>query len=288
MMGLELLWAPLQHDFMLRALLVGLFASVVCAALSCFIVMKGWALIGDAVSHAVLPGIVLAYIAGIPMALGALVSALLCVLGAGALGSASRVKQDAVLGIAFTGFLALGLILLAATPSDIHFMHVLLGNLLGIERDTLRQLLISGAVALLLLAFKYRDLKLFCFDARHARVIGLNVTGLHLLLLTVLALTVVAALQVVGLILVIAMLVTPGCIGFLLARRFGVMLLVAVGAAALSTYAGVVISFYLNATTAGCIVLFQAALFVLAFCFAPGKGAIATRWRGARADSSSS
>ncbi|WP_262927440.1 metal ABC transporter permease [Phytohalomonas tamaricis] len=282
MMLLEPLWGPLQHDFMLKALLVGIFVSIVCATLSCFIVMKGWALVGDAVSHAVLPGIVVAYIIGIPMAIGALVSALLCVLSAGAIGAHSRVKKDAVLGIAFTGFLALGLMLLVAVPSDIHFMHVLLGNLLGIEASALRQLLISGAIALILLALQYKDLKLYCFDAQHARIIGLNVAWLHLLLMVLLALTTVASLQAVGLILVVAMLVTPGCIGFLLSERFAVMMLIAVGAAMFSTYAGVLISFYINGTTAGCIVLVQAAIFILAFCCSPSKGVLVARLRSRR------
>lgn len=270
---------PLRHGFMLKAIGVGAFVCIVCAVLSCFIVLKGWSLVGDALSHAVLPGIIGAYILGLPMALGAVLSGVACVLSAGAVRHSTRVKPDALLGVAFTGFLAVGMILLAATPSDIHFLHVLFGNLLGIEPYDVAQALIAGSIGLLVVFLMSRDLILFCFDPGHARVVGLSPQRLELILLLLVALTVVAALQAVGVALVMAMLVTPGCVGFLLADRFERMMLVSVASAAFSAVAGAMASFWLDGATGPCIVLVQSAIFVLAFCFAPKRGLFAEAMR---------
>jgi ABC-type Mn2+/Zn2+ transport system permease subunit len=265
----DLIVEPLRHGFMLKALAVGTFVSIVCAVLSCFVVLKGWALVGDALTHAVLPGIVLAYILGLPMGLGALASGVACVALAGAARPYSRVKPDALLGIAFSGFLALGLILLVATPSDIHFMHVLFGNLLGIESAEIIQAVAIGAIALAAVLVMRKDLVLLCFDPGHARVIGLSPRRLELVLLVLVALTVVSALQAVGVVLVVAMLITPGCIGFLLADRFSRMIVIAVAAAIVSAIAGTLASFWLNGATGASIVLVLVLLFVLAFFAAP-------------------
>lgn len=264
----ELIIEPLRHGFMLKALAVGTFISAVCAVLSCFVVLKGWSLVGDALSHAVLPGIVLAYIVGLPMGLGALASGIACVALAGAARPYSRVKSDALLGIAFSGFLAVGLILLVATPSDIHFLHVLFGNLLGIEPEAIIEALAAGTVTLAAVLILRKDLVLLCFDPAQAQVIGLSPGRLEVILLVLVALTVVAALQAVGVVLVVAMLVTPGCIGFLLAERFDRMMLIAVGSAALAAIAGTLASFWLDGATGASIVLAQALLFVLAFAAA--------------------
>ena len=264
---------PLRHDFMVRAMLVGSFVGVVCATLSCFVVLKGWSLVGDALSHAVLPGIILAYLAGLPMALGAVVSGVACVSASGLIEAQTRVKPDAVLGILFTGFLAVGLILLAANPGDVHFTHVMVGNLLGIERDDLVQALVAGSVTLLAVLALRRDLILVCFDPAQARVLGLRPERLELALLVLLALTVVAALQVVGLVLAIAMLVTPGCTGLLLARRFGAVMAWAWASAVLACVAGAYVSFYLDGATGPCIVLVQAGLFLVALAWRRGTAA---------------
>lgn len=269
---LDALIEPFRHWFMIKAMLVGTFVCVVCAVLSCFVVLKGWSLVGDALAHAVLPGIILAYLAGIPMGIGAVVSGVACVSAAGALRAQSRVKPDAILGIAFTAFMAVGLILLAANPSDVHFLHVLFGNLLGIEADDIAQALAAGIVALAAVAILRKDLILYCFDPAQARVIGLSPARLEFILLVLVALTVVAALQAVGVVLAMAMLVTPGCTGFLMSQRFGRMVAVAAGSAALSAILGSAISFWLDGATAACIVLVQTALFVLAFLFAPQRG----------------
>jgi manganese/iron transport system permease protein len=246
---------PFRHGFMVKAFLVGTFVSMVCAVLSCFVVLKGWALVGDALTHAVLPGIVIAYLVGMPMGLGALASAVACVTTAGAARPYSRVKPDALLGIAFSGFLAFGLILLVATPSDIHFLHVLFGNLLGIETPDMIQAILIGSLALAVVL--------------QARIIGLSPARLELILLVLVAMTVVSALEAVGIVLVVAMLITPGCIGFLLTTRFDNMVRVAVAAALVSTFTGTLASFWLNGATGASIVLVLGFLFVVAFFAAP-------------------
>lgn len=269
---LEAAAEPLRHGFMVQAMLIAAFVGTVCAVLSCFVVLKGWALVGDAVSHAVLPGIILAYVAGLPMSLGAVASGMACVLSAGAIEARCRVKSDAVLGIAFTGFLALGMVLLAETPSNVHFMHVLFGNLLGIEPADMIQTLVVGSVTLAAVLLLRKDLILFCFDPGQARVIGISPRRLELILLLLVAATIVAALQAVGVVLVMAMLVTPGCIGLLLADRFGRVMAAAVGSAVLSSVLGTLLSFWLDGATGPSIVVVQALLFALAFLFAPRKG----------------
>ncbi|MGL4966576.1 MAG: metal ABC transporter permease [Inquilinus sp.] len=269
---LEAAAEPLRHGFMVEAMLVAAFVGTVCAVLSCFVVLKGWALVGDAVSHAVLPGIILAYVAGLPMSLGAVASGMACVLSAGAIEARCRVKSDAVLGIAFTGFLAFGMVLLAETPSNVHFMHVLFGNLLGIEPADMIQTLAVGSVTLAAVLVLRKDLILFCFDPGQARVTGISPRRLELILLLLVAATIVAALQAVGVVLVMAMLVTPGCIGLLLADRFGRVMAAAVGSAVLSSVLGTLLSFWLDGATGPSIVVVQALLFALAFLFAPKKG----------------
>jgi ABC-type Mn2+/Zn2+ transport system permease subunit len=260
---------PFRHGFMVKAFLVGTFVSMVCAVLSCFVVLKGWALVGDALTHAVLPGIVIAYLVGMPMGLGALASAVACVTTAGAARPYSRVKPDALLGIAFSGFLAFGLILLVATPSDIHFLHVLFGNLLGIETPDMIQAILIGSLALAVVLPMHKDFVLLCFDPAQARIIGLSPARLELILLVLVAMTVVSALEAVGIVLVVAMLITPGCIGFLLTTRFDNMVRVAVAAALVSTFTGTLASFWLNGATGASIVLVLGFLFVVAFFAAP-------------------
>ncbi|WP_328838440.1 metal ABC transporter permease [Methylobrevis albus] len=276
---------PLAYDFMWRAMGVGVFISVLCAVLSCFIVLKGWALVGDALSHAVLPGIVVAYVAGLPLVLGAAASGLACVWLAGAANGRTRVKPDALLGISFTGFLAVGLILMVATPSEIHFMHVLFGNLLGIETAAILQVLAVGVPTLAIVLAWRKDLVLAAFDPAQARVIGLSPVRLELLLLALTAFTVVVAMQAVGIALVMAMLVTPGCIGRLLADRFDRMLIAAASSAAFATALGTLASFWADGATGATIVLVQATLFVLAFLFAPRRGLLARHRAVARAGS---
>ncbi len=274
---MDALFAPFAHDFMLVALGTGALVAAVCALLSCFIVLKGWSLLGDAISHAVLPGVVIASALGAPLGIGAFLAGMACALGAGFIQSHSRVKEDAALGIVFTGMFAAGLVLLAFLSTEAHITHILFGNILGIEQDELWQTLAVGALALAVLALKGRDLVLFCFDAIHARSIGLNVQALRILFLALLSAAVVAGVQAVGVILVVALLITPGCIGYLLANRFGRMACIAVGAAVSSNVLGIMASYHLNASPAGCIVVVLSVLFAVALVFAPEHGLLAGR-----------
>jgi ABC-type Mn2+/Zn2+ transport system permease subunit len=257
---------------MLRAFAVGSLIAAVCAVLSCFLVLRGWSLMGDAVSHAVLPGIVLAYIVGLPLAVGAFASGLLCATATGWIKRHTRVKEDTVMGVVFTGLFALGLILHVKTPGDLHLDHILFGHLLGIERPALIQAVTLSCLVLGAILLLRRTLLLAAFDPGQARALGMNLRLLDTFLLILLALAIVAALQAVGIVLVVAMLVTPGATALMLARRFDRMLLVAVTVAVGSTLAGAYVSFFAGASTAACIVLTQAAMFVAALCFAPGKG----------------
>lgn len=268
---------PFQYEFMLTAFGVGALVGLVCAVLSCFLVLKGWSLMGDAISHAVLPGIVVAYVLGIPLAAGAFVSGLFCAVGTGFIKTHSRIKEDTVMGVVFTGLFALGLVMFTKVETDQHLNHILFGSLLGIPRSQVIQAVGVASFALLVALLLRKDLMLFCFDPSHARTIGLNTAVLNYVLLSLVALTIVAALQAVGIILVVAMLVTPGCVGFLLADRFGPMLLVAAGSAVTSCLVGVYVSFFLNGSTGACIVLVQSSWFLLALVLGPKRGLLARR-----------
>ena len=263
----EWLIEPLSYDFMQRALVMAALIGVACSIFSCFLVLKGWSLMGDAVSHAVLPGLALAYVAGLPLMLGAFVAGLCCALATGYIKDNSRVKEDAVMGIVFSGMFALGLVLLTRIETDIHLLHVLFGNLLGISTaDMLAAGLMAGLASLFML-LKRRDLMLYCFDPAHAAALGLPVKFLHYALLVLLALTIVSALKAAGIILVVAMLIAPGAIGFLLSRQFDRMMLVAVGVSVLSCVAGTIISYHMDAATAPLIVLIQGGIFMLALSY---------------------
>lgn len=263
---------PFQHGFMLQAMGMAALVGTVCALLSCYLILKGWSLMGDAISHAVLPGVVLAYVAGLPYAVGAFASGLVCAVGTGWIKANSRIKEDAVMGIVFTGLFALGLVLFTRVETDVHLDHVLVGSLLGITRADMIQALLTGTAALLLLLALRKDLLLYCFDPGQARAVGLNTTALRYTLLGVLAASIVAALQAVGIILTVAMLVTPGCIAYLLTDRFGRMQVIAVAAAVISSVTGVYLSFFLDGASGACVVLVQAGLFVLALLLAPRRG----------------
>ncbi|MCW8131830.1 MAG: metal ABC transporter permease [Planctomycetota bacterium] len=276
-MSLEKLLEPLQYDFMRQAMLVAAMIGTVCAILSCYLVLKGWSLMGDAVSHAVLPGIVLAYIAGLPLSLGAFAAGLVCASSTGWIKNNSRIKEDTVMGVVFTGLFALGLVMFTKVETDVHLNHILFGSLLGIERSQLIQAVVAAGVTLALVLALRKDLLLYLFDAHQAQAVGLNPTFLHYLLLALLSATIVAALQAVGIILTVAMLIAPGCIAFLVSDRFDRMLWIASGCAVFSSVVGTYASFFLNGATGACIVLTQALLFVLAMIFAPKNGLLARR-----------
>ncbi|MEI4196238.1 metal ABC transporter permease [Roseovarius sp. E0-M6] len=262
---LDTLLLPFQFPFMQNAFLIALLVAPPTALLSCYMVMKGWALMGDAVSHAILPGVVLAWMTGIPLIIGAFGAGMTCALLTGYLSHNSRVKQDTVMGVVFSGMFAVGLILYTSISTNEHLDHVLFGNMLGVgPQDLWTAGLISlGVTAFLLL--KWKDLLLHAFDPAQAQASGLPTTFLHYALLSALSLAIVATLSATGLILAVALLVTPGAIAFLLVRSFGQMLVVAVIVCTLSMLAGVYASFFLDSAPAATIVLILTAVFVLAF-----------------------
>jgi manganese transport system permease protein len=264
--------APLQHEFMLKAILVSALVGVVCSALSCYMTLKGWALMGDAVSHAVMPGVVIAYVLNIPFAVGAFVFGVGSVMAIGFIKSKTRVKEDTVIGLVFTGFFALGLVLVSKVKSSIDLTHILFGNVLGISDADIMQTLAISIITLVTLAILRKDLILFCFDSTHAHSIGLNITFLYYVLLSLLSLTAVAGLQTVGIILVVAMLVTPGATAYLLSDRFDHMILIAMLSGVFSSVMGTYISYHIDGSTGGCIVVLQTLLFLVAMIFAPKYG----------------
>jgi manganese transport system permease protein len=267
--------APLQYEFMVKAIFVSALVGMVCAALSCYMTLKGWSLMGDAVSHAVLPGVAVAYMLNIPLAIGAFVFGVGSVIAIGFIKSQTRIKEDTVIGLVFTGFFALGLVLISKVRSSIDLTHILFGNVLGIADADIVQTVIISIITLVTLAILRKDLMLFCFDSTHARSIGLNTTFLYYVLLSLLSLTAVAALQTVGIILVVAMLVTPGATAYLLSDRFDVMMLIAMASGIFSSVMGTYISYFIDGSTGGCIVVLQTLIFIIAMIFAPKHGLLA-------------
>ncbi len=262
---LELAILPFQLPFMQYAFVISVMVAIPMALLSCLLVLKGWSLMGDAVSHAVLPGIVIAYIAGLPLAVGAFTAGMICALATGYLKENSRIKEDTVLGIVFSGMFGLGLVLYVKVQADVHLDHILFGDMLGIAPSDLIETGIIALIATAFLVLLRKDLLLHAFDAQHARAIGLPVRLLHYGLLTVLSLTVVGALKAVGIILSVSLLVAPGAIAFLLTRTFRAMAITAVAIAVGSSLAGIYVSFFLDSAPAPTIVLMMSALFILAF-----------------------
>ncbi|APF35049.1 hypothetical protein A9Z40_13025 [Microbacterium arborescens] len=274
---IDILLEPLQYEFMLRALSATAIAAIVCAVLSCWLVLIGWSLMGDAVSHAVLPGVVLAYVLGAPFAIGALVFGFVAVALIGIIRGTSRVKEDAAIGIVFTTLFALGLVLISVTPSQTDLNHILFGNVLGVSAGDLVQIGVLAAVAFAVLFIKRRDLTLFAFDPIHTFAIGLSPRLLSGLLLGVLALTAVVALQVVGVVLVVAMLIIPGATAHLLTDRFGRMLVIAPVLSAASSIVGIYLSYWVDASSGGLVVLVQGVVFAAVYLFSPRQGIIGRR-----------
>jgi manganese/iron transport system permease protein len=237
-------------------------------------VLKGWSLMGDAISHAVLPGIVLAYALSLPLALGAFAAGLSCAVLTGYLKENSRIKEDTVMGIVFSGMFGFGLVLFTKVETEQHLLHILFGNVLGVTMQDLIETAIVAGGTLAIVLVKRRDLLLYCFDPNHARTIGLPVRVLHYGLLVLLALTIVASLKAVGIILVIAMLIGPGATAYLLTDSFERMLVIATAVALTSAFVGTIVSFHIDGATGACIVLTQALIFAAAFLFGPKGGVL--------------
>lgn len=260
---------PFQFEFMRNAFIISVLVSIPAALLSCFLVLKGWSLMGDAISHAVLPGVVLAYIAGIPLAIGAFLAGMTCAISTGFFTENSRVKEDTIMGVVFSGMFGFGIVLYTKIETDVHLDHILFGDMLGVGygdiiETGLISLFIAGAIA-----FKWRDLLLYIFDPQHASAIGLPVRVLHYGLLAIISLSVVAALKAVGIILAIALLVAPGAIAYLITRRIGEMLIWAVGLSVSSAFFGVYLAFFIDSAPAPTIVLLMTILFIIAFFLSP-------------------
>lgn len=256
---------PFQLELMRRALYAAIVIAIVCALFSCFLVLKGWSLIGDAISHAVLPGIAIAYLIGIPLIIGAFISGIFCSFATGFIKNNSRIKEDTVMGILFSGMFAIGIIMVTKIQTNIHLSHILFGNILGITHNEFIFTIIISALISGILLLKLKDFILFCFDATQAKVVGLPVTFLHYLLLSMLSLTIVTTLQAAGIVLVIAMLISPGITAFLLTKRFEYMLVIAVFVSVIASIIGTIMSYHLDADTGPSIVIIQAIIFVLAY-----------------------
>lgn len=264
---MDMLLLPLQIDFMQYALLIAVLVAIPAALLSCFLVLKGWALMGDATAHAVFPGVVIAYMVGLPYSLGAFVAGMLCAIAAGYLKENSRIKQDTLMGVVFSGMFGLGLLLYTQIHSDVHLDHILFGDMLGIGWADLLE---SGLIALAVSAFialKWRDLLLHAFDPVQARTVGLPVGLLHYGLLAVMSLTIVGALKAIGIVLTVALLIAPGAIAFLLTRTMGAMLITAVAIAVGAAVSGVYLSFFIDSAPGPTIVVLLSALFAGVFIY---------------------
>ena len=262
---IDALLQPFTFPFMRDAFLICLIVAPPTALLSCFLVLKGWALMGDAVSHAVLPGIVLAYIWGLPLIFGAFAAAMVTALATGFLSENSRVKSDTVMGVVFSGMFGLGIVMYVALRTNVHLDHILFGNMLGIQPDDIAT---AGWISLLVCAcllLKWKDLMLQAFDPAQAKASGLPVRLLHYGLLTILSLTIVATLSSTGLILAVGLLIAPGAIAFLTVRRFGAMLVMAVAVNLVGMLGGVYASFFLDSAPAATIILVLTAIFIVAF-----------------------
>ncbi|MFC7581578.1 metal ABC transporter permease [Schaalia naturae] len=260
---------PWGYTFMQRALVVGLVTALVCGVISCWLVLIGWSLMGDAISHSVLPGVVIAYMLGLPFAVGALAFALIAVAMIGSIRRSGEVKPDAAIGIVFTTLFALGTVLVSVTPSQTDLNHILFGNLLGVIRSDMVQVMALGAIVLVFILVKRRDLTLFAFDPMQARAIGLSPRFLSASLLVSLAITVVVSFQAVGLILVVAMLITPGATARLLTGSIWRMLWISPLVAVVAVLTGILSSYALDASSGGMIGVSLGVLFGITYLAGP-------------------
>ncbi|WP_151218215.1 iron/manganese ABC transporter permease subunit SitC [Citrobacter meridianamericanus] len=273
---------PFGYQYMLNAMWVSAMVGGLCAFLSCYLMLKGWSLIGDALSHSIVPGVAGAYMLGLPFALGAFLSGGLAAGSMLFLNQRSRLKEDAIIGLIFSSFFGIGLFMVSLNPMSVNIQTIILGNILAIAPEDILQLAIIGVVSLTILLLKWKDLMVVFFDENHARSIGLNPGRMKLLFFTLLSVSTVAALQTVGAFLVICLVVTPGATAWLLTDRFPRLLAVAVAIGSLTSFFGAWLSYWLDGATGGIIVVLQTLLFLLAFVFAPKHGLLANRRRARR------
>lgn len=270
---------PFGYQYMLNAMWVSAMVGGLCAFLSCYLMLKGWSLIGDALSHSIVPGVAGAYMLGLPFSLGAFLSGGLAAGSMLFLNQRSRLKEDAIIGLIFSSFFGIGLFMVSLNPMSVNIQTIILGNVLAIAPEDIVQLAIIGVVSLLILLLKWKDLMVTFFDENHARSIGLNPGRLKLLFFTLLSVSTVAALQTVGAFLVICLVVTPGATAWLLTDRFPRLLMIAVAIGSMTSFFGAWLSYWLDGATGGIIVVLQTLLFLLAFVFAPKHGLLVNRRR---------
>ncbi len=270
---------PFSYDYMVKAMWVSALVGGVCAFLSCYLMLKGWSLMGDALAHSIVPGVAAAYIIGAPFAIGAFFAGILASLGMAFVKQHTRLREDAVIGLVFTSFFALGLLMASLWPTSVSIQTIVLGNILAISDEDVVQVVIIAVVSLAVLLLIWKNLMVTFFDENHARSIGINTFALKIVFFTLLSACTVAALQTVGACLVIAMVVTPGATAYLLTDRFGWMIVIAVAFGAITSFVGAYLSYFLDGATGGVIVTLQTLLFLLAFYFAPKHGVLAARRR---------
>lgn len=274
---------PFSYDYMVNAMWVSALVGGVCAFLSCYLMLKGWSLIGDALSHAIVPGVAGAYMLGLPFSVGAFFAGGLAAAAMLFLNHRTKLREDAIIGLIFSSFFGLGLFMMSLSPMSVDIQTIVLGNVLAIAPADTLQLVIIGVVSLVVLLAKWKDLMVTFFDETHARSIGLNTTALKIVFFTLLSASTVAALQTVGAFLVISMVVTPGATAYLLTDRFPRLIAIAVAIGALTSFIGAYISYFLDGATGGIIVVLQATIFLVAFLLAPRHGLLAARRRAAEA-----
>jgi len=276
---IETLLLPFNYGYMVNAIWVSALVGGVCAFLSAYLMLKGWSLIGDALSHSIVPGVAGAYMLGLPFSLGAFFSGGLAAAAMLFLTQRTKLKEDAVIGLIFTAFFGLGLFMISLSPTSVNIQTIVMGNILAVTPEDTIQLVIIAVVTLAVMLVIWKDLMVTFFDESHARTIGLNPPLLRVIFFTLLAACTVAAMQTVGAFLVIAMVVTPGATAYLLTDRFPRLILIAIAVGTLSSLVGAYLSFFLDGATGGIIVVLQTAVFLAAFFFAPKHGMLASRRR---------
>lgn len=269
---MEFLLEPFTYSYMVKAIWVSALVGATCAFLSSYLMLKGWSLMGDALAHAIIPGVALAYLLGLPYAAGAFFAGILAALSMNIVKRKTRLREDTVIGLVFTTFFAIGLLLVSINPTSVNIQGIILGNILAISNEDALQVVIISFICLLVLVLKWRDLMAVFFDENHARALGLSVQPLQILFFTLLSAATVAALQTVGACLVIAMVVTPGATAYILTDRFNRLIVIAVLLGSITSAVGAYTSFFLNANPGGLIVTLQTLLFIAAFFFAPRHG----------------
>jgi len=274
---MNLLLEPFTYNYMVNAMWACALVGAVCGFLSAYLMLKGWSLIGDALSHAIVPGVAGAYMLGLPFSIGAFFSGGLAALAMLFLNQRTKLREDAIIGLIFTSFFALGLFMVSLSPTSVNIQTIVLGNILAITPGDLVQLVIICGVSMTVLCLKWKDLMVTFFDEDHARSVGLNTTALRLLFFTLLAACTVAALQTVGAFLVIAMVVTPGATAYLLTDRFSRLIILSVSIGAVTSFLGAYFSYFLNGATGGIIVILMTGVFLVAFVLAPKHGMLAAR-----------